>query len=200
MKRILLTTVVASLLILPTLASAGTWQIDAAHSSITFKIRHLFTKVQGAFTEVEGEIEFDPANPTAGSVKVKIPVASIDTRNEKRDGHLKSPDFFDAETYPEIVFESTKVEETEGGLQVTGDFTMHGVTKPVTLDVEFLGAGPHPMVEGAKVAGFTATTKIDRTEWGLKWNKVIEAGGALLGDEVDIQIDVEALSEAKGAK
>lgn len=200
MRRVLLTLALGMLITLPTLASAKTWQIDATHSSITFKIRHLFTKVQGVFSQVEGEIVFDPAAPTDGSVKVKIPVAGIDTRNEKRDGHLKSPDFFDAETYPEMVFQSSRVQETEEGLRVTGDLTMHGVTKPVTLEVEFLGAGPHPMVEGAMVAGFTATTQIDRTEWGLKWNKVIEAGGALLGDDVEIRIDIEAVSEAGGTE
>jgi polyisoprenoid-binding protein YceI len=188
------------LLTVPTVASASAWQIDPVHSSITFKIRHLFTKVQGAFTQVSGTIEFDPANPGAGSVEATIPVASIDTRNEKRDGHLKSPDFFDVEKYPNIVFKSTGVEETEEGLRVTGDFTMHGETHPVVMEVEFLGAGPHPMMKGAMVAGFSATTRIDRTQWGLEWNKVVEAGGALLGDEVEIRLDIEAIAKGGGAE
>ncbi|MCA9727327.1 MAG: YceI family protein [Candidatus Eisenbacteria bacterium] len=188
MKKVFLGLVVSSLLTVPVLAQAATWEIDGAHTTVTFKVRHLLTKVTGTFQQVSGEIEFDPSNPTAGSASVTIPVSSIDTRNEKRDGHLKSGDFFDAENYPDLTFKSTKFVKSDSGLKIEGVLNMRGVDKPVTLDVEFLGS---QAAMGGEIAGFSASTKINRNDWGISWNKTLDTG-TLLGDDVEIQIDVEA--------
>jgi polyisoprenoid-binding protein YceI len=198
MNRALAFFALIALVAAPAMAAAQVWTIDASHTTVGFEVRHLFTNVGGKFNEVSGSITYDPATPAAASVEATIPVASIDTRNERRDGHLKSADFFDAEKYPNITFKSAKVEPAgDKKLKVTGDLTMHGVTKLVVMDVEFLGASAHPMMEGAKVAGFTARTKIDRKEFGIVWNKALDAGGTLLGDDVSIQIDVEAVQGGK---
>ena len=193
MKKIMLTFALTAMLAMPSLSSAATWTIDNAHTSVGFKIRHLFSKVDGRFNEISGAIEFDPAKPEAGSVEVTIPVSSIDTRNEKRDGHLKSPDFFDAENHPNITFKSTKFMKDGDNLKVEGMLTMRGIEKPVTLDVEFLGAGPG--MGGGQVAGFTAETKINRKEWDVNWNRALDHGGAVLGDDVEITIEIEAGSQ-----
>jgi polyisoprenoid-binding protein YceI len=192
MKRFLFSLILVSVILVPALASAKAWEIDPVHSSITFKIRHFFAKVQGSFNEMSGTIDFEPEDPAAGSVEVTIPAASIDTRIERRDNDLRSSNFFDVENHPEITFKSTKVEQTEDGLKVIGDLAMHGVTKEVVLDVDFLGAGPHAR-PGMMVAGFSASTTIDRTEWGLKWNRTLDAGGVMLGNDVEIVLDVEAV-------
>ena len=178
----------------PGLAQAATWKIDPNHSSVGFQIRHLFSKVQGGFDKFSGSIEFDPAAPTAAKVEATIKAATINTRNQNRDDHLRSPDFFDIAADSMITFKSTKVDTTGNGLKVTGDFTMHGVTKSVVLEVEVLGAGPHPNIPGGQVAGFTARTRINRQDYGVKWNKVLDSGGTLLGDEVDILLEIEAVS------
>jgi polyisoprenoid-binding protein YceI len=169
-------------------AQATSWIIDPNHSSVGFSIRHLFSKVPGAFDKFSGTIDYDPANPTAASVKVEIDPASIDTKTQKRDDHLRSPDFFDVAKFPAMTFQSTKVTKGEGNaLAVEGNLTMHGVTKPVTLAVTFLGAGP---AMGGQRAGFEATTKIDRKDFGIIWNKTLDSG-TLLGDDVDIAIGIE---------
>jgi polyisoprenoid-binding protein YceI len=193
MIRFMTGAVLAALLLAPTLVSATAFDVDPVHSSVTFKVRHLVSKVQGRFTEFSGTVDFDAENPANSKAQAVIKTASITTNNERRDNHLKSPDFFDAEAYPEITFKSTKVEAAGDGFMVTGDFTMHGVTKPITLDVEFLGIGDHPMGKGAQVAGFTATATINRQDWGVKWNKVFDNGGTLLSDEVELLIEVEAV-------
>ena len=184
----------AAFLILPGLAQAAPWKIDPNHSSTRFEIRHLFSKVQGDFAEFSGTLEYDPANPAASKVETKIVASSINTNNEHRDNDLKSENFFDVAKYPEISFTSTKVEKVEKGLKVTGDLTMHGVTKPAVLDVEILGTGPHPMIKGGQVAGFSAHTKIDRKDFGIIWNKTLDSGGTLLGDDVDITLNIEAVN------
>jgi len=184
----------AAFLILPAMAHAASWKIDPNHSSTRFEIRHLFSKVQGDFTQFSGTVEYDPANPTASKVETKIIASSINTNNEHRDADLKSENFFDVTKYPEISFASTKVETVEKGLKVTGDLTMHGVTKPVVLDVEILGTGPHPMIKGGQVAGFSARTKINRKDFGITWNKTLDSGGTLLGDDVDITLNIEAVN------
>jgi len=194
MSRRIAAFALAGFLVLPALAQAATWKIDPNHSSTTFKIRHLFSNVRGDFTQISGMIDYDPAHPTASTLETKIVAASINTNNERRDNDLRSPNFFDVATFPDLTFKSTKVESTEGGLKVTGDLTLHGITKPVVLDVEVLGTGPHPMIEGGQVAGFSAHTKINREDFGLKWNKTLDAGGTLLGNDVDIQIEVEAVN------
>jgi polyisoprenoid-binding protein YceI len=188
-KSLLTALVAAAAIALTGSAHAATWTIDGNHSSVGFSIRHIFSKVQGNFDKFSGTIEFDPANPAAASVKVEIDPASINTRNTKRDDHLRSADFFDVAKFPAMGFTSTKVTKGEGNvLTVEGDLTMHGVTKPVTLAVTFLGAGP---AMGGQRAGFESSAKLDRKEYGIVWNKTLD-NGTLLGDEVAISIDVEA--------
>jgi polyisoprenoid-binding protein YceI len=174
-------------------AAPATWTIDPNHSNVTFTIRHFFSKVTGSFTKFSGKIVYDSANPSASSANAEIDAASIFTANERRDGHLKSADFFDVEKFPTLTFQSTKVVPAGDKLRIEGNLTMHGVTKPVTLEGAFLGAGPDK-------AGFEATGKVDRKEFGIVWNKVADQGGAMLGDDVTIRIDVEANSEAAEAK
>ena len=172
--------------------TATTWQIDPAHSLVEFGVKHMmFTTVKGRFTQVGGTIVHDDADPAGSSVQVEIPVASITTGDEKRDGHLRSADFFDVETYPTITFRSTRVEPVGGDrLRVVGELTIHGVTREVTLDTTFNGRGTNPW--GQQVAGYTAETQIDRGDYGLTWNAALEAGGVLVGDKVKIQLEIEA--------
>ncbi len=194
MKRFIASLALVALVLAPGFARAEpvSWKIDPVHSSVTFKIRHLVSRVQGEFKDLNGTIAFDPADASAGSVAVTIAAASIDTKNDYRDKDLRSGNFFDVETYPEITFKSTGAETTpDGKLQVTGDLTMHGVTRPVVLDAEFLGSGPHP--RGGRVAGFAATTTLNRKDFGITWNKVLDAGGTLLGDDVQVEINLEAV-------
>jgi len=172
-------------------AAPTTWTIDPSHSNVTFTIRHFFSKVTGSFTKFSGEVVYDPANPAASATKVSIDAASINTANERRDGHLKSADFFDVEKFPTLTFESTKVTADGKKLTVEGHLTMHGVTKPVKLEGEFLGAGP---AMGGQRAGFEASTKIDRKEFGIIWNKVVDQG-AMLGDDVDIRLAIEGVNQ-----
>lgn len=179
------------LLLSASLASAATYKIDPVHSEIGFSVKHLMVStVRGEFTKFEGTVDYDPANVAASKVDVTIDAASIDTSNEKRDAHLTSPDFFDAGKFPQITFRSKKVEGAPGALKVTGDLTMHGTTKEVVLDVE----GPTDEIKdpfGRTVRGVSATTKIDRRDFGLTWNKALEAGGVMVGDEVKISLDLE---------
>lgn len=179
------------LLLSASLASAATYKIDPVHSEIGFSVKHLMVStVRGELTKFEGTVDYDPANVAAAKVDVTIDTASIDTSNEKRDAHLTSPDFFDAERFPQITFRSKKVEGAPGALKVTGDLTMHGATKEVVLDVE----GPTDEIKdpfGRTVRGVSATTKIDRRDFGLTWNKALEAGGVMVGDEVRISLDLE---------
>ncbi|NNF06092.1 MAG: polyisoprenoid-binding protein, partial [Candidatus Eisenbacteria bacterium] len=193
MKRILGTLIALSILVTPVVASASDWAIDASHSTVGFKVRHFFTKVGGNFGEYSGTITYDPKHPEKASVEVTINAASINTNHEKRDGHLKSEDFFFVESHPEITFKSNKVEKKDDVLHVHGDLTMRGVTKPVVLKTEFLGAGPDGW--GGTRAGFTATTKINRKDFGINWNKALDQGGAVLGDDVAITLDIEAVLE-----
>ena len=172
----------------------STWNIDTSHSSVHFTIRHMvISKVRGGFTRFGGTLEFDPDRPEDAKVAVKIETASIDTHEPQRDAHLRSPDFFDAEKFPALTFESTKVERAGDGLRLTGDLTMHGVTRSIALDAEFLGAGKDPW--GNQRAGFTARGKLNRKDFGLHWNQVLEAGGVLVGEQVELAIDVEAVAQ-----
>jgi polyisoprenoid-binding protein YceI len=170
------------------------WTIDPSHSAATFRVRHLMiTHVQGEFQKLSGTVLYDPKRPEATKIQVDIDVASISTREEKRDEHLRSADFFDVEKFPKITFVSKSV-AVKGAehLEVTGDLTIHGVTKQVVLDVE----GPTAEQAdpwGNKRIGASATTKIKRSEFGMVWNTVIEAGGVAVGDEVKIQIDVSLI-------
>ncbi len=174
---------------LPTRAQAADWEIDPVHSGVSFKIRHFFSKVPGKFGKFAGVINFDPKNPAAASVKVTIQAASINTDNEGRDKHLRSPDFFDAEKFAQLSFVSTGVKVVDAThWQVAGNLTIKGVTKPVTLEVEYTGTGA---AFGGNVSGFNAKTKINRQDFGVSWNKAVE-GTSILGDEVEIEINIEA--------
>ena len=172
-----------------------TYTIDLTHSDVGFSVRHMvFAKVRGHFTKWTADLAFDQADPSKDAVNVSIDVASIDTREAQRDGHLKSADFLDAEKYPKITYKSTKVESAGAKkYAVTGDLTIHGVTKPVKLDVEELGGGKDPW--GNQRVAFAAKARIDRGEFGLKWNQVLETGGVLVGEHIDIEIDVEAIAK-----
>lgn len=176
-------------------ADPVTYSIDKSHTEVGFEIRHIFSKVQGRFNSFTAKIVFDEKTPANISVEASADANSIWTDNERRDGHLKSADFFDVEKYPVITFKSTKVVAAgKNKYKITGDFTMHGVTKPVTFDAEFLGAGAVGVGGqswGTK-AGFTATTVINRKDFGVSWNKALDNGGAMLSDEVTINLNIEA--------
>lgn len=172
-----------------------TWNIDTSHSSISFSVRHMvIAKVRGAFDRFEGSIELDEANPAASKVAVRIDASSIDTREPKRDAHLRSADFFDVEKYPELTFESTKVEKVGDDYRVTGALTIHGVTKEVELGVEALGTGKDPW--GNDRVAFSATTSVNRKDFGLSWNQALETGGVLVGEKIEIALDVQAVKAA----
>lgn len=172
-------------------SQADQFKIDPEHSSVGFQIRHIFSKVNGNFNQFGGTFDFDQAKKTGGNLKINIITKSIDTNNEKRDKHLKTADFFDVEKFPEIKFSSTKVENGGGNkYKVQGYLTIHGKTNLVDLDVEFLGAGKDPW--GNEKAGFTASTKINRKDFDIVWNKTLDAGGLMLGEEVTISLEVEA--------
>ena len=170
---------------------AETYHFDVVHSSIDFSIRHLVSRSKGKFNEYDGTVTYNKANPSATRIDATIKVESIDTGNERRDGHLKSEDFFNAAQYPDITFKSKKAVEKDGKLHVTGDFTMHGVTKEITLPVEVLGTGMHPMAK-APVAGFSADITLKRSDFGVdSWT---DAAG-VLGDEVHVNILIEAIAK-----
>jgi polyisoprenoid-binding protein YceI len=182
-------------------AHAGEWQIDPAHTTAQFSVKHMMVAtVRGQFQKVTGTINLDDKDATHSTIEVTIDAASIDTREPKRDGHLKSPDFFDVAKFPNITFKSTKIERSGKDLyKVTGDLTMHGVTHPVTLTVE----GPTAPLKnpwGQQVRGVSASGKINRKDWGLTWNKALEAGGVLVGEEVTLQIDAELDAKEKQAQ
>ena len=177
--------------------SQVTYTIDSAHSAAHFSVRHMMiSNVRGDFTNVSGTVAFDAQGPTNSTVEAHIDAASINTREAQRDAHLKSAEFFDVEKYPEMVFRSKSVAAAEDGeLQVVGDLTIHGVTREVTLTVE----GPTPEAKdpwGNQRIGATASTKINRKDFGLVWNVALEAGGVLVGEDIKISIDLEALRQA----
>ena len=170
-----------------------TWTIDPSHSVVEFSVKHMvFATAKGRFSEFTGAINLDKENPANSSVSVEIAAASIDTRDAKRDEHLKSADFFDVESFPTLSFTSTKVEPKGDDLRVEGDLTIHGVTKPVVLEAEFNGQGANPW--GQQVISYSATTKINRKDFGLNWNAALESGGVLVSDDVKISIEIEANS------
>jgi len=175
------------------------WQIDQGHSEISFSAKHLMiSTVRGRFNTYTGTVEADEQNPTAAVVNVQIDASSLVTGDEKRDGHLRSPDFLDVEQFPYITFKSTKVEqvdETNGKL--IGDLTIRDVTKPVVLNFEYAGQAKTPW--GTTSAGFSASTKISRKEWGLNWNVALETGGWLVGDQITISIELELVKQVEQA-
>ena len=174
---------------------ATTWNIDVAHSAIHFHVRHMvISKVHGRFAKWSGALTLDPQNPTTGSVKVQIDAASIDTQVGDRDAHLRSADFLDVARFPEIAFASRSVKPTADGLAITGDLSLHGVTREVVLQAEFSGTGKDPW--GNQRAGFSAKAGLDRRDFGLVWNAALEAGGVLVGEKVEITIELEAIQQA----
>lgn len=178
------------------LAEATTWKLDAAHSQTNFTVRHLgITNVTGEFRSTNGTVVFDEQHPAKSKVEAIIDAKSIHTREDKRDAHLKSADFFDVEKFPTITFKSTKVEKDGDDYKVTGDLTLHGVTKPVTLEAEL--TKPIKGMGGETRRGLSAETKISRKEFGLSWNKMVEAA-PVVGDEVRINIESELIQQAAG--
>ena len=172
---------------------AADYSIDTAHSSVTFQIKHLaISKVKGAFTDFTGSFSYDPAKPEATSAVAVIQMTSVDTGNEKRDEHLRNPDFFEVETYTTMTFKSTsvKMKNDEEGV-ITGNLTMHCVTKPVHLDLEINGMITDPW--GNERVGASLSGEINRKDWGLTWSKAMETGGLVVGDEVKIAIEIEGI-------
>jgi polyisoprenoid-binding protein YceI len=169
------------------------WKFDPVHSNVGFSARHLMVaKVRGYFASWSGTLEIDEENPGASKVDVSIDAASIDTKEADRDKHLKSPDFLEVEKFPHITFKSTKVErKSKSDLVVTGDLTIRDTTRSVTLDVEYAGRAKDPW--GGERVGFSATTSINRKDYGLVWNVALETGGFLVGDKIDIALEIEAI-------
>jgi polyisoprenoid-binding protein YceI len=176
--------------------SAQNWNIDTAHSDIFFTVRHLvITKVRGRFGKWQGTLSVDEQDLSKSQVEINIDAASIDTNEEKRDGHLRSADFLDAEKFPKLTFKSTKIEAAAGDkLRVTGDLTIRDVTKSVTLDVEKLGKAKDPW--GNTRIAFNGHVKIVRDDFGVKYNQALETGGFLVGKEVDIDLELQATAPA----
>jgi len=172
------------------------WNIDSSHSLAEFSVRHLMiTTVTGRFGKVEGFVTYDPEKPNEVSIEATIDASSIDTGDGKRDAHLKSADFFDVENHPKLTFKSTKAEKTGDGYKVTGDLTMHGVAKPITLEVEGpSGTSKDPW--GNTRIGASAHAKVNRKDWNLNWNVALEAGGVLVGEQVKIALEVSLVKQA----
>jgi polyisoprenoid-binding protein YceI len=190
MNKITPLALLSALLIAHSAFAADTFVFDKAHSTIGFQVRHLFSKVPGKFDDFSGQIQLDEANPEQSSVEVTIKTASVDTGVKMRDDDLRSPNFFDATKFPEITFKSTSVKRTgENTADVTGNLSMHGVTKEVVLKVELLGKGAG--MQGGITSGWDAGTALKRSDFGLSWNKVIE-GTQVVGDDVQIELHVEA--------
>jgi len=172
------------------------WAVDPTHSSVDFTIRHMMiAKVKGTFHTFEANIEADPQDLTTANISFSVDIASIDTRNNDRDAHLRSGDFFDAEQHPKMTFQSTNiVSKGDGEYNVTGDLTIRGVSRPETFSVTFEGAGRDPW--GNEKVGFSGTGSIKRSDFGLTYNAALETGGVLIGDEVKVSIEIEAAKQA----
>jgi polyisoprenoid-binding protein YceI len=185
MAAVALTLVVAN-------AYSAEYEIDAAHSEVGFRTKHVVGKVPGRFTKFRGSFTYDVKNPKAWKAEAVIDVDSINTDNEKRDAHLKGADFFDAPKYSSITFKSTKVDSVNGDkAKLYGDLTMHGVTKPVVLDLEIGGVDKDPW--GNETAAFTAKTTINRKDWGIVWNKKLDSGGLLVGENIEITLEISGM-------
>lgn len=203
LARLLVAAVLVPTLILPTTPAQGTptagtpaseapsvWTIDNTHSGVGFQIRHFVSKVRGKFKDVKGTITADESDWQNGVVDVEIATASISTDNDRRDGHLKSPDFFAADSFPVIRFKSTRIERSGDNAKIHGNLTMRGVTRPVVLEGTLTGI--MKSAQGDRI-GFEASTTLNRVDYGVKWNRAAEAGGAVLGDEVKIEINIAAV-------
>ena len=179
----------------PAVSAGEKLKIDPEHSSVGFSVRHLFTRVQGRFTKFSGTLEFDAKAIEAAKVSATIQAASVDTNVAERDNDLRSKRFFDVEKFPTLDFITTKVEKVGGQrFKVHGKLTMHGVTREVVLDAEFLGAGKDPW--GNQRYGFHAATTVDRKDFDMQWNEALETGGVLVGDDIEVVLDIEAVPAA----
>lgn len=174
-------------------AAAAEYEIDQSHSQVLFKVKHLgISTVTGRFRDFAGTITYDPRNPAAARARATIKTASIDTDNDRRDNHLRGADFFEAEKYPEITFTAGRLREARGdGFELDGTLTMRGVTRPITLDVEKVGPARGP--DGRERMAFNATTTLDRTQYGLTWSRATEAGGLVVGNDVQIVLELETI-------
>jgi polyisoprenoid-binding protein YceI len=185
--------VLAALLLVSSVGASAqdVYVVDKVHSEVGFRVRHFVAKTPGRFEDFSGQITITPGKPEASSVEFTIKTASINTSNEARDNHLRSADFFDAAKYPEITFKSAKITPQDADtFNVTGLFTMHGVTKEITLPVDF--GGTATTNRGDVKAGFSLVTKINRKDYGILWNQTLDAGGVVLGDEIEVTINLEA--------
>ncbi|HET7628195.1 MAG TPA: YceI family protein [Bacillales bacterium] len=172
------------------------WQVDTAHSSLDFSVKHMMvSKTKGTFHDFEASIEADPADLTTATIAFSVDLSSVDTRNKGRDDHLRSADFFDVENHPKMTFQAKEITKTgDDEYEVTGDLDLHGVTNSETFKVTFEGQGKDPW--GNEVAGFSGTGKIKRSDYGLTYNAALETGGFLIGDDVNIAIQIEASKQA----
>lgn len=178
-----------------TTATVATWKFDTTHSSVAFSAKHMmFTTVRGRFADVEGTIVTDGESPVNASVMVGIKAASIDTRLEARDVHLRAPDFLDADAFPLITFVGTKILGSKQQFTLTGDLTIRSITRPITLDVRYDGSGKDPW--GGERIGFSASGTFDRREFGLVWNQTLEAGGVLVSNDIRVDIDAQLVKAA----
>jgi polyisoprenoid-binding protein YceI len=190
-KAMTLALFIGAIMTIPSMA-ADKYAFDVPHSSVGFSVKHLLiSNVKGNFKDFSGTIMFDEADMSKSSVEVTIKAASIDTDNENRDNHLRSADFFHVEEFPEITFKSRVVNKTDDGFELVGMLTMHGVTKEVTIPFEFLGKVTGPM--GKERLGFEGHTEIDRKDYGITWNKILDSGGLTVGNEVKIELNIEAV-------
>ena len=174
-------------------ALSGDYTFDTAHSRVGFAARHaMISKVRGAFTDFDGALHIDVENPADSKASVTIQAKSIDTRNQMRDDHLRSNDFFDMDNHPEITFVSTSVEKSSGTeFTLTGDLTIKGITKPVSIPLDYTGSATDPY--GNERAGFEGSVVIKRTDWGVNWNAALEAGGVMVGEKVTLEFEIEAI-------
>jgi polyisoprenoid-binding protein YceI len=189
----------AAALFISSLSYASTWDIDSAHAGANFSVRHLMvSNVRGQLGAVTGKVALDDADVTKSSIEASIDVKGLNTREPKRDDHLRSKDFFDAEKFPTVTFKSTKIEKASDKLKVTGDLTIRGVTKPVTLEAVVTNEVKNPFSK-ATTRGVTATGKLNRKDFGLAWNVALETGGVLVGDEVELEIQAELIKQEAAA-
>ncbi len=185
----------AALQTAPTTGARTTWKLDPTHTAVEFSAKHLMiTTVKGRITDFEGTIFTDEKNPKNSSVEVTLKASSLDTRTDQRDQHLRSADFLDVEKYPEIKFRSTRIEGSKKEFKLIGDLTIRDVTREITLDVQFEGETKDPW--GGERAGFSATGKIDRRDFGLTWNQALETGGLVVGNDIKLNLEVEAIKVA----
>ena len=193
MRKVTMITALVLVLGFGTAAAQEIYTIDPNHSNVAFKVRHLVSKVGGEFTEFDGTITADFSNLDVSGVQFSIQAASLDTRNKDRDSHLRSVDFFDVEKFPEITFTSTKVTKIDNdSFAVAGTLTMHGVSKPITLTVDYLG---EMTAMGGTRAGYELSTTLDRKDFGVSWNRALDTGGFILGDDVEVMINLEVIKQ-----